>query len=73
MNPHSTWFDFVPGYASFKATMHGVCSGGTWTWQMFQTTHFQLDHVMGALLVFLFLLYGAFRYRAAVGRSGDAA
>jgi F-type H+-transporting ATPase subunit a len=71
MNPHSTWFDFVPGFASFKASMHELL-GRTWTWQMFQTTHFQLDHVMGALLVFLFLLYGAFRYRAAVGRSGDA-
>jgi F-type H+-transporting ATPase subunit a len=70
MNPHATWFEFLPGYRA----MHDKAAeslGRTWTWQMFQTTHFQLDHVLGALLVFLFLLYGASRYTAAVSRSSD--
>ena len=70
MNPHSTWFDFLPGYAAFKATLHEVL-GRQWTWQVFQTTHFQLDHVMGALLVLLFLLSAAFRY-ARRGRAARA-
>jgi F-type H+-transporting ATPase subunit a len=39
---------------------------------MFQSTHFQIDHIMGALLVVLFLLFGATRYAAAVGGAGDA-
>jgi F-type H+-transporting ATPase subunit a len=71
MNPHTTWFDFLPGYGSLKHTLHELL-GRTWTWQMFQTTHFQIDHVLGALLVFLFLLFGAVRYAGAVNKSGDA-
>jgi F-type H+-transporting ATPase subunit a len=39
---------------------------------VFQTTNFELVHVMGALLVFLFVAYGAFRYAKAVSGSGDA-
>jgi len=43
-----------------------------WTWQMFQATHFQIDHVLGAILVFAFLAFGASRYLAAVSSAGDA-
>lgn len=70
MNPHATWFEFLPGYASLHDTLASLL-GRTWTWQMFQTTHFQLDHVLGALLVFVFLLFGATRYAAAVNGAGD--
>jgi F-type H+-transporting ATPase subunit a len=39
---------------------------------MFQSTHFQLDHVLGALLVLAFLVFGGVRYARAVTGSGDA-
>ncbi len=70
MNPHATWFEFLPGYRALHDRLAELL-GRTWTWQMFQTTHFQLDHVLGAVLVFLFLLYGASRYAAAIKRSKD--
>ena len=70
MSPHATWFEFLPGYRALYEGLQGLL-GRTWTWQMFQTTHFQLDHVMGALLVFFFLLFGASRYAAAVNGASD--
>ncbi|HEX3697729.1 MAG TPA: F0F1 ATP synthase subunit A [Polyangia bacterium] len=71
MQPHATWFDFLPGYETLKQNLQ-IYLGREWTWQMFQSTHFQIDHIMGALLVVLFLLFGATRYAAAVGGAGDA-
>ena len=71
MPPHSTWFDFLPGYEALKQNLQ-IYLGRRWTWQMFQATHFQIDHVLGALLVVLFLAFGATRYAATVGGSGDA-
>jgi len=71
MNPHTTWFDFLPGYAALKQALHPNLVR-TWSWQVFQTTNFDLVHVMGALLVLLFLGYGAYRYSVAVSGSGDA-
>ena len=64
MGPHNTWFDFLPGYHTLRENLQHYL-GREWTWQMFQATHFQLDHVFGGLLVFLFLAFGAFRYAAA--------
>ena len=71
MSPHATWFDFLPGYETLRQNLQ-IYLGRQWTWQMFQATHFQIDHVMGALLVVLFLFFGATRYAAAVGGAGDA-
>jgi F-type H+-transporting ATPase subunit a len=71
MPPHASWFDFLPGYETLEENLQRLL-GRQWTWQMFQTTHFGLDHVLGALLVFAFLLFGAARYATAVGASGDA-
>jgi F-type H+-transporting ATPase subunit a len=71
MQPHVTWFDFIPGMSALRASLQHVL-GREWTWQMFQATHFQLDHIFGALLVFIFLAYGAVRYTAAVSGTGDA-
>jgi F-type H+-transporting ATPase subunit a len=71
MNPHSTWFEFLPGYATLHGNLQRYLAR-EWTWQVFQTTHFQLDHVLGALVVFLFLVFGAVRYRGAVSSAGDA-
>ena len=71
MNPHATWFEYLPGYPALHANLQRLF-GRQWTWQAFQSTHFQLDHVLGAAVVFLFLVLGGLRYRAAVSASGDA-
>ena len=71
MDPHSTWFDFLPGYAALREGLHDSMVR-TWTWQVFQTTNFQIVHVLMALVVLVFLSYGAFRYAGAVSGSGDA-
>jgi len=71
LDPHSTWFDFLPGYAALREGLHDSMVR-TWTWQVFQTTNFQIVHVMMALVVLAFLSYGAIRYAGAVGGSGDA-
>ena len=71
MNPHTTWFDFLPGYAALKQALHPSLVR-TWSWQVFQATNFDLVHVMSGLLVLVFLAFGAFRYAVAVGGSGDA-
>ena len=71
MDPHATWFDFIPGYEGFKETLRPSLSR-TWVWQVFQTTNFDMVHVMSALVVLAFLAFGAFRYAKAVGGSGDA-
>jgi F-type H+-transporting ATPase subunit a len=70
VGPHSTWFDFLPGFHTLQQNMQHYL-GREWTWQMFQATHFQLDHVMGGLLVFAFLAYGAIRYAGTMRRSPD--
>ena len=71
MDPHSTWFDFLPGYGALREGLHDSLVR-TWTWQVFQTTNFQIVHVLMALVVLAFLSYGAFRYAGAVSGSGDA-
>jgi F-type H+-transporting ATPase subunit a len=71
MGPHNTWFDFLPGYHTLRDNLQHYL-GREWTWQMFQTTHFQLDHVFGALLVFAFVAFGAIRYAARVNGAADA-
>jgi F-type H+-transporting ATPase subunit a len=71
MDPHATWFDFIPGFGGLRERLQESL-GRTWTWQVFQTTSFQITHVVGALVVLAFLAYGAVRYSRAVGVSGDA-
>jgi F-type H+-transporting ATPase subunit a len=71
MGPHITWFDFLPGYHALRENLQ-IYLGREWTWQMFQATHFQLDHVFGGLLVFAFLAFGAVRYAATVNGAPDA-
>ena len=71
MDPHATWFDFIPGYGALRDGLHGSLAR-TWIWQVFQTTNFQIVHVMCSLVVLAFLAFGAFRYSAAVSGSGDA-
>src|SRR5262245_28327941 len=70
MGPHSTWFQFLPGYETLKDNLQ-IYLGRQFTWQMIQATHFEITHILGGLLVLLFLAYGAVRYAGAVGRSAD--
>jgi F-type H+-transporting ATPase subunit a len=67
---HSSWFQFLPGYETLKHNLQ-IYFGREWTWQMFQATHFEVTHVLGGVLVFLFLIFGATRYTAAIRRSQD--
>jgi F-type H+-transporting ATPase subunit a len=70
MGPHSTWFDYLPGYESLRQNVE-LYLGRKWTWQVFQPTHFELTHIFGILLVLAFLTIGAVRYNGAVSGSGD--
>lgn len=72
MGPHTTWFDFLPGYESLKHTLQTYL-GRDWTWQAFQATHFEITHILFGIVVLLFLAVGALRYRASVSAGGDAA
>src|SRR5688572_5928301 len=71
MGHGTTWFDFLPGLPTLKANLQHYL-GREWTWQVFQTTHFEITHILGGLLVLVFLAFGAIRYASAVGASGDA-
>jgi F-type H+-transporting ATPase subunit a len=70
MDPHSTWFQFLPGYQTLRDNLQFYL-GRKWTWQVFQSTHFEINHMLGGLLVFLFLAFCAFRYSASIRRSTD--
>jgi F-type H+-transporting ATPase subunit a len=70
MGPHATWFSFFPGYEHLRENLE-VYLGRQWTWQIFQATHFEIDHILGGLLVFLVLTLFAFRYAMSIRFSGD--
>jgi F-type H+-transporting ATPase subunit a len=70
MGPHSTWFSFFPGYEHLRANLE-YTFGREWTWQVFQVTHFEIDHILGGLLVFLVLALFAVRYALSIRASGD--
>jgi F-type H+-transporting ATPase subunit a len=72
MGPHGTWFDFFPFLDVWKTeAQHRL--GRTWTWQVFQSTYFEINHVLMAALVVLLLAVGTFFYRRKVVRLGDDA
>jgi F-type H+-transporting ATPase subunit a len=70
MGPHSTWFEFLPGYESFKHNLQAYF-GRDQAWQMFQATHFEITHMLGAIIVLLFLLIGGLSYSGAVRKAAD--
>jgi F-type H+-transporting ATPase subunit a len=72
MGPHGTWFDFIPGLSGLKTSLQGPL-GRTWTWQVFQSTHFEITHVLVAALVVLLLMLGARSYASSVKKLGDEA
>jgi F-type H+-transporting ATPase subunit a len=72
MGPHVTWFDLIPGMKGLVEQLHGPLAR-TWTWQSFQTTHFEISHMLIAALVVLLIAAGAFAYASSVNRLGDEA
>ena len=72
MGPHGTWFDFIPGIKGLEAQLHGPLAR-TWTWQSLQATHFEITHMLIAILVVLLIGAGAFVYASSVRRLGDEA
>jgi F-type H+-transporting ATPase subunit a len=72
VGPHSTWFDFLPGVGQLKLFLQGPLQR-TWTWQVFQTTHFEITHMLVAVLVAVLLVMGAFGYRSSVSKLGEQA
>lgn len=72
MGEETTWFDFLPGMHGLKEIAE-VHLGRQTKWQMFQESSFSLSHVLGALLVLLFVLAGALAYHRAVSKGGDDA
>jgi F-type H+-transporting ATPase subunit a len=72
VGPHGTWFDFIPGTEKLRAELQPLL-GRTWTWQIFQSTYFELTHVFVAAVVVFLLILGAARYRVAIRNLGDDA
>jgi F-type H+-transporting ATPase subunit a len=72
MGPHGTWFDFIPGIEAWKLQAKEKL-GREWTWQVFQSTYFEITHVLIAALVVLLLALGAIGYSRSVQKLGDAA
>jgi F-type H+-transporting ATPase subunit a len=72
MGPHTTWYELLPFYPQLKESLQPAL-GRTWTWQLFQATHFELTHIFGGLLVALLLTLGAMAYAGSVSRLGDQA
>jgi F-type H+-transporting ATPase subunit a len=70
MGPHSTWFSFFPGYETLRGNLQ-IYFCREWTWQAFQATHFEIDHILGGLLVVFVLAVLAVRYALSVRFAGD--
>jgi F-type H+-transporting ATPase subunit a len=70
MGPHSTWFSMFPGYKTLEENL-SIYFGRDWTWQVFQATHFEIDHILGGLLVFVILGLFAAGYALSVRGSSD--
>jgi F-type H+-transporting ATPase subunit a len=70
MGPHATWFSFFSGYEPLRESLE-VYFGREWTWQIFQATHFEIDHILGGILVFLVLSLLGIRYALSIRASGD--
>jgi F-type H+-transporting ATPase subunit a len=72
MGPHGTWFDFLPWVKDWEASAKERL-GREWTWQVFQSTYFEINHVLMAALVVILLVLAALSYRAQIRRLGEAA
>jgi len=79
MGEHETWFqllDKLPGWQSLSHTLEhqlGRTHGAKYHWEflMFGDSAWGLNHVLGALVVVLFMIYGAVRFRGALQAPGN--
>lgn len=77
MGEHDTWYDLLyrlPGWENLSswAKHHlgrGPGDATPWEWMMFGGTHWTITHVMGALLVLLFVTIGALKFHGAMRKS----
>ncbi len=61
MGEHGTWFDYLNRFSWYPELHHkleGVL-GRKWQWMMFGESSFTLTHVFNALVVVLFVIFGA--------------
>jgi hypothetical protein len=78
MGEHSSWFDFLNNLEGWRRLHHvlehylgrGPGTANPWKFAMLNETHFTLTHVLGAMLVAIFLIVGAFIYKGAASREG---
>lgn len=79
MGEHDTWFSLLaklPGWENLSHTLEhhlGRTPGSEYHWKalIFQESAWSLNHVFGALVVLLFIVYGAFRFRSALNKPGN--
>jgi F-type H+-transporting ATPase subunit a len=77
MGEHDTWYDFLyalPGWQNLSATLEHHLgrtenSANHWEWMMFGPSHWTLTHVLGAIVVMLFVGLGAFKFHRAMTSS----
>jgi len=60
MGEHGTWFDYLNRFSWWRDLNHSAenALGRSWKWQAFQESHFSLVHVLTALVVLGFVIYG---------------
>ncbi len=64
MGEHGTWFDYLNRFSWWHDFSRGAESalGRKWQWQLFGPSSFGLTHVLVAILVVLFGMWGAFAF-----------
>lgn len=81
MGEHGTWFDYLyrfPWWRELSSDLEhslGRTEGAEnhWEWLLFSNSHWTLTHVMVALVVVLFISFGAVRFYGAVRGGGKEA
>src|SRR5262245_11385596 len=81
MGEHDTWWNllnYLPGWQGFVHVLEEnlgrtVGAKAHFVGGPLQESEFGLSHVLSAMLVALFLIFGAFAYRGALARAGRGA
>lgn len=80
MGEHQTWYDLLyalPGWENLSAYMRYhlgrvPSSKYHWEWLLFGNSHWTLTHVLGAIVVMLFVGWGSFKFYRAMQRDDRA-